>query len=394
MRVRLETSVKSENNSAFIVILLICNPPTFANKKDTIMNKNIITMACILMLQSLTSCGADPINDISDSSTISSNGPDKPADGTSDGNQADDNTSWFSGSSTVGDVIRDEAFNGFGSLLFPVDRQVSPSMTLAEVSSSSVYVWYTHIQTSKTVEILNRLKQDALDGHQIFFPIYTEAEIQANPSKRYTGLFFFRGNPGKEFAVMNAGGGFMYVGAMHDSFPHALEVSKKGYNCFALIYRPDDPYDDLARALTYIHSHADELGVKADGYSLWGGSAGARMAATLGNGYYLRQLTGSSDVPQAAAVVMQYTGYNLADRTDAPTYANVGTNDGIASWQTMQNRLKALSNMGIPTEFHVYQGLGHGFGIGQGTVAEGWVDDAVRFWERQIMTSSISTPKM
>jgi len=48
-------------------------------------------------------------------------------------------------------------------------------------------------------------------------------------------LFFFRGNPGARFAVCNAGGAFAYVGAMHDSFPHAFELSKKGYNAFALI---------------------------------------------------------------------------------------------------------------------------------------------------------------
>lgn len=355
------------------------------------MKNMILTMVCMMILMS---CGAGPLNETSERSPIPTEKPNKPGDETSGGNQPDSNTSWFTSSSTVGEVIADDAFKGFGALLFPVDRSVPSSMTLAEVSTSSVYVWYTHIQASKTVEIINSLKRDALDGHQIFFPIYTEAEMQADASKRNTGLFFFRGTPGKEFAVMNAGGGFMYVGAMHDSFPHALEVSKKGYNCFALIYRPDDPYNDLARAISYIHSHADELGVKADGYSLWGGSAGARMAATLGNGDYLRQLTGDNGVPQAAAVVMQYTGYNRASSTDAPTYANVGTNDGIASYQTMQNRLKALSAMGIPTEFHVYQGLGHGFGIGQGTVAEGWVDDAVSFWERQIVTASISTPTM
>ena len=37
--------------------------------------------------------------------------------------------------------------------------------------------------------------------------------------------------------IANAGGGFVYVGAMHDSFPAALELTKKGYNAFALIYR-------------------------------------------------------------------------------------------------------------------------------------------------------------
>ena len=45
---------------------------------------------------------------------------------------------------------------------------------------------------------------------------------------------------------MTAGGGFAYVGALHDSFPQALELSKMGYNASALIYRPDDPYRDLA----------------------------------------------------------------------------------------------------------------------------------------------------
>lgn len=37
-----------------------------------------------------------------------------------------------------------------------------------------------------------------------------------------------RGDPGGKFAVVNAGGGFVYVAAMHDSFPHALELSKRG----------------------------------------------------------------------------------------------------------------------------------------------------------------------
>ncbi|MBP5504266.1 MAG: hypothetical protein J6Y24_15940 [Bacteroidales bacterium] len=31
-----------------------------------------------------------------------------------------------------------------------------------------------------------------------------------------------------------------------------------------------------------------------------------------------------------------------------------------------------------------YKGLPHGFGLGTGTVAEGWIDDAVKFWERQM----------
>lgn len=58
-----------------------------------------------------------------------------------------------------------------------------------------------------------------------------------------------------------------------------------------------------------------------------------------------------------------------------------GTNDGIVNWRIMQNRLKSLQNLGINTEFKVYEGLSHGFGLGTGTVADGWINDAIRFWE-------------
>lgn len=56
--------------------------------------------------------------------------------------------------------------------------------------------------------------------------------------------------------------------------------------------------------------------------------------------------------------------------------------DGIASWRTMQTRLQRLSALGIPTEFHAYEGLSHGFGLGTGTVANGWVSDALAFWKQ------------
>lgn len=61
---------------------------------------------------------------------------------------------------------------------------------------------------------------------------------------------------------------------------------------------------------------------------------------------------------------------------DAPTYVCVGTNDSIASWRTMQSRLETLDSYGIPTEFHAYEGLSHGFGLGIGTVADGWINGA------------------
>ena len=174
------------------------------------------------------------------------------------------------------------------------------------------------------------------------------------------------------------------MGAMQDSFPHALELSKQGYNAFALIYRPgaQTACEDLARAIQFIFEHAEELEVDTDGYSLWGGSAGARMAAWLGT--YGPEAFGGGDLPRPGAVIMQYTGLSEYSEVDPPTYVCVGSRDGIANWRVMQARLEAMSSIGIDTEFHVYEGLGHGFGLGTGTVADGWINDAIAFWERQM----------
>lgn len=281
---------------------------------------------------------------------------------------------------SISDVMNDPVFRDYGRLIFPVNSGYYSGDTLGDLSLT----WYSHIDADKTVEIANYFKNHAETGDTIFYDIYTEEEKEADPEKENTGLFFFKGNPGERFAVCNAGGGFAYVAAMHDSFPHALELSKKGYNAFALIYRPgwDTAVEDLARAISFIFEHAEELEVDTDCYSLWGGSAGGRMTAYLSS--YGPVAFGGDELPRPGTAVIQYTGHSEYTQNDLPTYSCVGNRDGIASWRTMKNRLNAMSSVGIKTEFHVYEGLGHGFGLGTGTAAEGWIDDAVAFWEEQM----------
>ena len=228
------------------------------------------------------------------------------------------------------------------------------------------------------------LHSRAASGQTIFFDLYTDAEKKDDPRKKDTGLFFFKGKPGERFALCCAGGGFAYVGAMHDSFPHALELSKKGYNAFAIIYRSgaNNAMEDMARAVSFIFAHAKELEISTDCFSTWGGSAGARMAAWMGS--YGPAEFGGDKLPHPGTVVMQYTGLSDCTRNDPPTFAVCGTSDGIADWRVMKQRIDRLDSYGIATEFHSYKGLPHGFGLGIGTVAEGWLDKAVAFWERQM----------
>ena len=282
----------------------------------------------------------------------------------------------------VADVINDPVFDDYGRLIFPVDLRISGGLELRDLDS--VLMWYNNVNPEKTVEIANYLREQAASGEQIFYDIYTEEEKEADPDKEDTGLFFFRGDPGARTAVLNAGGGFVYVAAMHDSFPQALELSQNGYNAFALIYRPgaQTACEDLARAIAFLHENAEELRINMTDYSLWGGSAGARMAAWLGS--YGTAAFGEEAYPRPAAVIMQYTGLSEVTGYEPPTYACVGTSDGIAYYRTVENYISQIQQDGTDAEVEVFNGLRHGFGLGQGTVAEGWIDRAISFWERNM----------
>ena len=157
-----------------------------------------------------------------------------------------------------------------------------------------------------------------------------------------------------------------------------------GYNAFALIYRPgaQTACEDLARAIAFIFEHAEELKVDTSDYSLWGGSAGARMAAWLGT--YGTENFGEDAYPRPAAVIVNYTGLSEVTGYEPPTYSAVGTSDGIASYRTMERRIQEIQANGTDAMIEVFQGLPHGFGLGTGTAAEGWIENAVEFWERNM----------
>lgn len=146
----------------------------------------------------------------------------------------------FTMKTKVKDVINDPAFKGYGRLIFPADIKIEDNLTLKNIEE--ILPWYSEINLKRTVEIVNYMKNEVQNGNQIFYDIYTEKEKKEDSDKR------------------NKGGGFMYVAGIHDSFPHALELSKKGYNAFALIYRPgaQTACEDLARAIAFLYEHQKE----------------------------------------------------------------------------------------------------------------------------------------
>ena len=279
------------------------------------------------------------------------------------------------------DIINNPIFGNFGRYIFPIHKHISSSLTIENLSS--IYTWYNYMNPDKTIEIIKYFIAQIQSGNKIFYDIYDSQQKKKDPSLNETGLFFFRGNPNSKFAIVNAGGAFSYVGAMHDSFPQALEISRQGFNAFALIYRQgaQNACEDLYNAIKFIIKNRQELKVDINCYSLWGGSAGARMAAWVGNG---NVDFGEEKIPKAGAIIMQYTGLSEVTGHEPPTYANCGTDDWIANYQVMNNRINRIKKSGTDAMMEIFNGLPHGFGLGEGTVAQGWINNAINFWTNQM----------
>jgi acetyl esterase/lipase len=287
--------------------------------------------------------------------------------------------------STMGDILHHPAFAGFGRLILPWDdRAYDEEMRLTRIGSLLPY--HTHVDPPTVTSALNRMIDDADAGRTVFYRFYFEAQTQQQPKRENTGLFFFRGRPGAPFAVISPGGGFSYVGSVHEGFPYADAISRKGYNAFVLKYRVGDggtvATQDLAAALSYIFRNAEALGVSTSGYSLWGSSAGARMAAAIGSDGVAKY--GGAGVPRPSTIVMAYTAHSDHSSAEPPTFVVVGEEDAIAPAAIMERRVAALRQSGTHVEFHKYKGIGHGFGVGTGTSADGWILEAIRFWEASI----------
>ena len=78
---------------------------------------------------------------------------------------------------------------------------------------------------------------------------------------------------------------------------------------------------------------------------------------------------------------MAYTAHSDFSANEPATFVAVGEQDGIAPPSTMERRIATLRKLGTAVEYRKYKDLGHGFGLGTGTSAEGWVAEAIRFWE-------------
>ncbi|MDR1952575.1 MAG: alpha/beta hydrolase [Elusimicrobiota bacterium] len=285
---------------------------------------------------------------------------------------------------TVWDVINHPAFEGFGELLLTRDDN-SAYYALHLTNVASLMPYHSNVRPAIVIGALNYLIDEVNDGKTVFYNFYSERQKRQDPAKRNTGLFFFRGSPGAQFAIVCPGGGFSYVGSLHEGFPLAQEISKQGLNAFVIRYRigsERQATEDLAAAISWIFANAASLGVSAADYSIWGGSAGARMAGNIAlNGV---SAYGGGNIPKPATVVIAYTGQSTYSSDFPSAFFVQSENDGIAPVSVVNRRVENLRAAGVEVEYRRYKTAGHGFGLGVGTDTEGWINYAIRFWKKHI----------
>lgn len=217
------------------------------------------------------------------------------------------------------------------------------------------------------------------------------------------------------FALICPGGGYSSVCSFTEGIPYAEKLNQNGISAFILYYRVKKagrypvPQQDVARALNYIFSRAEEWNLETDSYSLWGSSAGGHLAASFcaeGTGYPLYNL------PRPAALILCYPVITMGKLTHKgsrknllgkkaddqlvkllsvegqvtdcfpPTFLWCGDMDRIVNPENSKSMAAALEKAKVPYEFHIYPGVNHGASLAQGTSAEEWFNLAVAFWKK------------
>ena len=260
-------------------------------------------------------------------------------------------------------------------------------------------------------------------GVQVTYPLYTDEEIAADPTRKGVELYYFPGDkPNGKYALVLSGNMLERTARVKEGCSAVAELHRMGYAAFILNYRvghdlkDNANYQDLVRAVQYITAHAGELQVDPENYALMGFSSGGQLCALFGTdrmGYKNYGLPKPGALLLAYPIVNYMYGkpgflyvydgaepgddlapgdyyYNIELNAEVtpdfpPTFHWFGRNDltlGMIFPPLQGPALdRALEQCGVEHKMVVYGRAPHGSGTGTGTDAAGWLYDAVDFWE-------------
>lgn len=206
------------------------------------------------------------------------------------------------------------------------------------------------------------------------------------------------------------GGGYYMVASFIEGTPVARYFQNQGYNAFVLRYRIKDkamyphPMEDIARALMDIR---DVYHLSLDNYALCGFSAGGHMCALFGTSDYgYKQF----DLPKPGLLMLVYPVISLEkehthkntrkyfakeneelievgninhhiDKDYPRTFIWRGDNDHSVKPINSELLVNELEQNQVKYVYYKYKKASHGIGLGKGTEAEDWPENAIRFWK-------------
>ena len=245
--------------------------------------------------------------------------------------------------------------------------------------------------------------------------IWDDAQRADDPRKVQTGLYAFPVPGAKRFLLIVPGGGYYNVCSFVEGFPFAKRCNELGISAFVLQYRTfsgahyPNPQEDAAQAVRYILEHAEAFDLAGTDYAVCGFSAGGHLAAS----FCVEQLGyGRFGVPKPQAVLLGYPVITMTDLThdgsrqnllaeDAnddklrmlysvekqvtaaypPTYLWNCEADDVVPAENSAMLESALRKCGVPVTHEIFPGTTHGWGMGDGTPAQGWFERAIAFWK-------------
>ncbi|WP_425993927.1 alpha/beta hydrolase [Caulobacter sp. DWR1-3-2b1] len=221
-------------------------------------------------------------------------------------------------------------------------------------------------------------------------------------------LVVFRPRTPNGAAVMLIpGGGYERVVLDKEGYETARWLADRGYTCFVLFYRlpgdgwaagPDAPLQDAQRGLRLIRSRAAAMGFSPERLAIMGFSAGGHVAASLTtrftakvyertdaaddlsarpnlsalvypvitmdpasmHGGSRKQLLGANPTPERIAF---YSPEKQVGADLPPVFLLHAADDKSVPVENSLAMFSALKAKAIPTEMHVFEEGGHGFGL-------------------------------
>lgn len=222
--------------------------------------------------------------------------------------------------------------------------------------------------------------------------------------------------------IICPGGSYWGLAIAHEGAAVARWLNSLGITAFVLNYRlPHDdimvdksvgPLQDAQKAIRLVRQHAKEWGIHSDKIGIMGFSAGGHLASTLSTRFNEKVYEPADDTsarPDFSLLI--YPVISMDERTThrgsrvnllggnpssdrvklfsnelqvnsetPPAFLVHSIDDGTVPVQNSIGYALALQKHLVPSELHIYQSGGHGYGLGRSGNTESTWPDACRKW--------------